>query len=92
VARLVCQGEHPAIVAAGVVEGLKRRENEEGFVRLDQRPTFALGAPVRILDGVFATCVGLFDGLTDHQRVAILLDLLGHKVRVVLDDLSLAAA
>jgi transcriptional antiterminator RfaH len=92
VARLVCNGEAPAMVAGGVVEGLKRRESENGFVRFDQRPSFALGAPVRVLDGVFAACIGLFDGLTDRQRVAILLDVLGRKVRVVLDDLSVAAA
>ena len=92
VARVVCNGEAPAMVADGVVDGLRRRESAEGFVRLDQRPNFAPGAPVRVLDGVFSACVGLFDGLTDGQRVAILLDLLGRKVRVVLDEMSVAAA
>ncbi len=92
VARVVCNGEAPAMVADGVVDGLRRRESAEGFVRLDQRPNFAPGASVRVLDGVFSACVGLFDGLTDGQRVAILLDLLGRKVRVVLDELSVAAA
>jgi len=92
VARLVCNGEGPAMVAGDVVAGLKRRENADGFVRLDQRPNLLRGAPVRVLDGVFAACIGLFDGLTDGQRVAILLELLGRKVRVVLDDLSVAAA
>jgi transcriptional antiterminator RfaH len=92
VARLVCNGEDPAAVADGVVDGLRRRENDHGFVRLDQRPNFERGAPVRVLDGVFSACIGLFEGVTDGQRVAILLDLLGRKVRVVLDDLSVAAA
>jgi transcriptional antiterminator RfaH len=92
VTRLVLNGEAPATIADGIVDGLRRRETAEGFVRLDQRPNFAPGTPVRVLDGVFSACVGLFDGLTDGQRVAILLDLLGRKVRVVLDELSVAAA
>jgi transcriptional antiterminator RfaH len=41
---------------------------------------------------VFASCLGLFEGVTDAQRVSILLDLLGRKVRVVLDLDFVAAA
>src|SRR6516164_4559943 len=35
VSRLVCNGEEPAPLAEGVVDGLRRRENERGFVRLE---------------------------------------------------------
>lgn len=92
VSRLVCNGEDPAPLADGVVDGLRRRENERGFVGLDGRPRFAIGEQVRIVDGVFASCLGLFDGISDNERVAVLLDMLGRKVRVVIDDLSVAAA
>jgi transcriptional antiterminator RfaH len=92
VSRLVCNGEEPAVLADGIVEGLRRRENEGGFVRLDSRPRFAIGEKVRIVDGIFASHLGLFDGLSDGERVAVLLDMLGRKVRVVIDDLSVAAA
>jgi transcriptional antiterminator RfaH len=92
VSRLVCNGEEPAPLAAGIVDGLRRRENERGFVRLDAGPRFAIGDQVRIIDGVFARCLGLFDGVSDNERVAVLLDMLGRKVRVVIDDLSVAAA
>jgi transcriptional antiterminator RfaH len=34
---------------------------------------------------VFSACLGLFEGMTDGERIAILLDMLGRKVRVVLD-------
>jgi transcriptional antiterminator RfaH len=47
---------------------------------------------VRVVDGVFSACLGLFDGMTDGQRVAILLDLLGRKVRVLLDSELITAA
>jgi len=92
VSRLVCNGDDPASVAEGVIDGLRRREDERGFVQFAARPRFAMGDPVRIVDGIFASYLGLFDGVSDGERVAVLLDLLGRKVRVVFDDLSVAAA
>jgi transcriptional antiterminator RfaH len=92
VSRLVCNGERPAPISAQVIDELRRREDDRGFVKLEQRPRFASGDKVRVLDGVFSTCLGLFEGMTDGERVTILLDLLGRKVRVVLDgDLVTAA-
>lgn len=92
VSRLVCNGDDPAAVTESVIAALKVREGSDGLIRLEARPRFALGAPVRIVDGVFATCFGLYDGMTDRDRVAVLLDLLGRKVRVVIDDMSVVAA
>jgi transcriptional antiterminator RfaH len=92
VSRLVCNGDDPAVLADGIIDGLRRREDERGYVRLDSRPRFAVGDPVRIVDGIFTSYLGLFDGISDGERVAVLLDMLGRKVRIVLDDLSVAAA
>jgi len=86
VCRMVCSGEYPAAVSASVVDGLKSREDERGFVKLERRPRFAPGDKVRVLEGVFSACLGLFESTTDRERVVILLDLLGRKVRVVLDS------
>jgi transcriptional antiterminator RfaH len=90
--QLVCQGESPASVCHGVVEGLRGREDESGFVRLINPLRFARGDQVRVLDGVFSNWVGLFEGMTDEERVTVLLELLGRKVRVVMDLDSVAAA
>ena len=92
VSRLVCNGDEPAVLADGIIDGLRRREDERGFVRLKSRPRFTVGDQVRIVDGIFASRLGLFDGISDNERVAVLLDMLGRKVRVVIDDLSVAAA
>jgi transcriptional antiterminator RfaH len=92
VTRLVCNGDDPIPVADDVIATLRAREDGQGFVTLRQLPRFALGEKVRVLDGVFADCLGLFDGMKDSERVAVLLDLLGRKVRVVLNELSVAAA
>ena len=92
VSRLVCNGDQPAAVAEGVISALKGREGADGLVRLDPPPRFMQGDQVRIVDGVFSACLGLFEGMADRDRVAVLLDLLGRKVRVVVDDLSVVAA
>jgi transcriptional antiterminator RfaH len=92
VSRLVTSGDYPAIVPEGVVHALKAREDDKGFVRLDSKPAFAPGDKVRVLAGAFIDSAGLFSGLADHDRVAILLEMLGRKVRVLLDaDMVIAA-
>jgi len=92
VSRLVCNGDEPAAVSASVVEALQRREDENGFVLLEHRQRFSAGDHVRVIDGAFADCLGLFEGVRDDERVTLLLDLLGRKVRVMIDELSVAAA
>ncbi len=37
VSRLVCRGEDPAAVPEGIVEELKRRQDESGLIRLERR-------------------------------------------------------
>ena len=92
VSNLVCHGDEPASVPARIVDELRGREDERGFVALDLRPAFTPGDKIRVVDGVFSTCLGLYEGMADRDRVTILLDLLGRKVRVVIDGESVAAA
>jgi transcriptional antiterminator RfaH len=92
VSRLVCNGEMPTAVSDQVVKALQQRHDDGGFVTLDQRPSFRPGDKIRLLDGAFADCLGLYEGLKDSERIAILLDLLGRKVRVMVDIDSVAAA
>jgi transcriptional antiterminator RfaH len=92
VTRLVCAGDKPISVAEPVVAMLKQRENADGFIKLDARPRFHVGERIRVLDGIFTDCIGLYDGMSDRDRVAILLDLLGRKVRVLMDADGVAAA
>lgn len=91
VTHLVCNGEAPSSVTAAIIDELKRREDEKGFIRLAKR-TFSRGEKVRVVDGVFSACLGLFEGMTDNERVTVLLDLLGRKVRVIMDRDAVAAA
>ena len=60
------------------------------YFRLNRASRRVTGIP--ILDGAFADCIGLFDGMRDFQRVSVLLELLGRKVRVMLKGDAIAAA
>jgi transcriptional antiterminator RfaH len=92
VARLLCNGGGARTpIGEEVIETLKREEDELGF-KLQARTKFASGDRIKVFDGVFCASIGLFESSTDEERVSVLLDLLGRKVRVVLDSGLVAAA
>lgn len=82
VSHLVCLGGQPARVDGGVIDALKAREDDLGFVVLAPRPMFLPGDKVRIVDGAFVDSLALVEDISDRHRVAVLLNLLGRKVRV----------
>jgi transcriptional antiterminator RfaH len=92
VQQLVCNGDEPAAVPDSVVDKLRGCEDERGIIRIETRPRYSPGENIRVIEGAFHSCLGLFEGITDQERVAILLDLLGRKVRIVLDAEAIAAA
>jgi transcriptional antiterminator RfaH len=89
VTRLVCRGEAPAPVPAGVVEDIRFREDGTGVVAMP--PRFRPGEAVQIVSGAFADRVGLFQCATDEARVILLLDLLGRQTKVMLPIDAVAA-
>lgn len=85
VASLVLNGSEPAAVPPLVLRSLLGREDESGYVKLDERPMFAQGDKVRVTAGAFAGNFGLFEGLADRDRILILLEMLGRKVCVSIE-------
>jgi transcriptional antiterminator RfaH len=75
-----------------VIDQLKAREDESGFVKLARRFRFVPGDKVRITEGAFIDNLALVEEVSDHERVAVLLDLLGRKVRVLVGADLIAAA
>jgi transcriptional antiterminator RfaH len=92
IARLICDSEGPAQVPCSVIEALRNREDSNGFVKLDRQPRFQRGDKIRVVEGAFCDCLALYEGMSNHERVAILLELLGRKVRIVLDPDMIDAA
>jgi len=92
VSNLVCVGDRPALVENGVIHALQAREDEAGFIGLVRRPAFSPGDKVRILEGAFVDSLALVEDVSDRDRVAVLLNLLGRKVRVFVGADLIAAA
>ena len=92
VSHLICNGDTAAVVRPEIVAELRAREDERGFVMLDRRVQFTPGDKIQVAHGALSSCFGSFEGLADQERVAILLDLLGRKVRVFLEAETIVAA
>jgi transcriptional antiterminator RfaH len=76
VPRLVLDGMQPAKVPDKVITELKGRERN-GLVELPSPLGLRRGDTVRITCGVFAGQLAVFNGMRAHERVAVLLQLLG---------------
>ncbi len=93
VSQLVGHRGLPVAVTPGVIETLRLGQGTDGFFKLQSSAArFRAGDAVRIRAGAFDDCLGIFEARTDSERVAILLDLLGRKVRVVLGAQAIEAA
>lgn len=86
VIRVIASQDGPIPVPDALIAILHRRLDPQGFVTMSLRPNFVPGDAIRIRSGSFAEAIGLFDGFRDHDRIAVLLELLGGRVRVVLDE------
>ena len=84
VIRLVMAGDAmPATVPDGVIAALQARERG-GLIELPRPPKFRPGDRVRVRHGPFIGLVGLYAGMKPHERVEVLLALLGGSQRVTL--------
>lgn len=87
VVSLVRFAHQPAQVPDDLIETLKRREGPEGIVVVT-REILRQGARVRISDGKFSGYEGIFLARGGHDRVVILLDIMGKNARTTVDALS----
>jgi len=78
------QGDRPQPVPLGIVETLVASTGEDGLLKV--RPQLSVGDPVRLLQGPFAEYLGTLDRLDGSGRVRVLLEMLGRRVPVMVDD------
>lgn len=91
VRRVLTDGDAPRRVPEHIIREIVAREDESGAIVL-LPPSLARGQTVRIIDGPFADCDGLFQEMRDDQRVVLLFTLLGREVRTVVPIAAVAAA
>jgi transcriptional antiterminator RfaH len=92
VSELICQNGMPATLPEEVIDDIRGREDEKGFVILGRQSELRPGDRVRITDGAMAERIGIFQAPSDEHRVFLLLDLLGRTVRVRLPLTALVPA
>jgi len=78
VRRLVMDGEQPARVPENVIAEIKSRE-VGGFVELPRPRGLVPGMRVRVTSGPLHDQIGLLGALRPHERVLVLLRLLGEE-------------
>lgn len=89
VLRLITNGgEGPAHVPDRIIDELRSREGRDGLIALPRPPRpsgrFQPGDRVRITDGPLTGLVGMVAGMRPHQRIEVLLQMLGSLQRVEL--------
>lgn len=82
VAYLLRQNGCPAPLPSGVVESLLMQADVKEVVPLSSLELFELGMKLRILDGAFAGYQGIYERMTDNERVQLLLEMLGRDIRI----------
>ena len=92
IANLVGGPDGPTPIAEKVLSDLRSREDRAGFFQFAARMRFAPGEKIKIINGMFSACIGLFEGMADKDRIAVLLDMLGRHVRVIVDGERVARA
>ena len=84
VASLVRNGDGgPAHVPPALIDALRSRERN-GLIVLPKPRGPRMGSRVKVTIGAFAGQLGLYAGMRPHQRVEVLLTLLGGQQRVSL--------
>lgn len=89
---LECERNKPALLSDVEIERLRMLEDFETGCIVLNKPKFEVGEKVQIEAGPFALASGLYDGQKDRERVFVLLNILGAKRRVEINERDLVAA
>lgn len=82
VSYLLMNKDQPAVVSSRIVEELRTQEDPNGALPIASLCTFVKGENVRVTEGPFKEQTATFVGLTDQQRVHILLQFLGREINL----------
>jgi transcription antitermination factor NusG len=84
----------PAIIPASTIEAIRSKEDPEGFIVLGKKQSperFQKGDPVTATEGPMTGLDLIYEGMSTHDRVKVLANLLGRQVPVIIDDKVLIA-
>jgi transcriptional antiterminator RfaH len=87
---LVCFGGQPAAVPAPFITALQNATGACGYIEPAEEAPFNKGERVVIETGPLAGLTGIFQATTSHERVIVLLELLGGQNKVTLASNAIA--
>lgn len=91
---LIRNSDGPVFVPQTMIDQLKEDERVDGHIYLPQEftPRFELGQGVHLTDGAgaYANRFAIYDGMSGLDRAAVLLQMLGKQVRIVVPESALA--
>lgn len=91
VSSMIMEKDAPVLIEEGIIASIKARETLSGYIALpEKRARFKRGNRVRIERGPFSGAHALVEGMPSHQRVRVLMHLLGRETRVDLSAEDLA--
>ena len=79
-------GGAPARLSEPAIAAIRQRERN-GLVEFPRRP-LQRGDKVRVRRGPFEGHFGIYDGMTGHERAAVLLQVLGARVTLPQADIA----
>ncbi len=81
----------PILISDEIIQAIKARETLSGYIALPEaRARFKRGNRVRVERGPFTGACALVEGMSSHERVVVLMRLLGRETRVEIGAEDLA--
>ena len=81
ISHLICNGNKPIAIPEIIIDSIRAKENESGYIRVAESVSFHKGQAVGIVSGPFQDLTGIFQAMSDNERVMVFLDILGRHVR-----------
>ncbi|MBL8149022.1 MAG: hypothetical protein JNN15_03740 [Blastocatellia bacterium] len=91
--RVVCAGDDPIVVDQKIIDQIRKRIGNDGYVYLDKERKPSIGEKVVVNNGIFQGMVGVFEQqLNGQKRAKILLETIQARLLVDTDQIKAAAA
>ncbi len=81
ISHLICNGNKPVAIPESIINSIREKENESGYIRVAENESFHEGQAVDIVSGPFQDLTGIFQAMSDSERVMVLLEVLGRHVK-----------
>ncbi len=88
VKNLITMGTRPVSISRDIINSLKAREDSNGITNIITDLPYDKGDRILINDGPFRGHRGIFDGLSDDNRIKVLFNILGRKIEVAFSAMS----